>query len=147
MTRQAFYDRCLQIANLEIGTREIPGRGKDNPRILEYHATTTYHAKQDEVPWCSSFLNWVVTKAGVKGTNSAAARSWLYWGELCTDPVPGCIVVLKRGAPPSAHVGFFIRRVEGGFIKVLGGNQSDQVKLSYFPEADVLGYRTIKEEA
>jgi len=63
----------LVIARGEIGQKEIKG-GKHNPRILEYHATTTRKATTDEVSWCSSFVNWCMTQAGYEGTNSAWAK-------------------------------------------------------------------------
>lgn len=137
--------KVLQIAIAEIGTREITGH-TDNPRIVEYHQATLLKATDDETPWCSAFANWCMHQAGLPGTNNAMARSWLKWGVSLTEPVPGCIVVLKRGAPPSGHVGFFLQRTtKEGFILVLGGNQSDQVGISTFNAADVLGYRWIQE--
>jgi hypothetical protein len=35
-----------EIARREIGQKEV--RGGENPRILEYHATTTLGAREDE---------------------------------------------------------------------------------------------------
>lgn len=130
--------KWLEIANAEKGT--IEKRGGENPRIIEYHATTTLAAKEDEVSWCSSFVNWCMKQADIKGTGLANARSWLDWGEKLETPVEGCVVILKRGVPPSGHVGFFLREHDGR-IAVLGGNQSDQVKVSTFPADMVLGYR------
>jgi uncharacterized protein (TIGR02594 family) len=132
-------DKIRDIAKSEIGTKEIPG-AKDNPRIVEYAATTSLHADDDETPWCSSFVNWVVKQAGLKGTGSAAARSWMTWGIPTPSPVPGCVVVLKRGAPPSGHVTIYDRD-NGDFIACIGGNQGDQVKISNYPKSDVLAYR------
>lgn len=110
----------------------------DNPRIVEYHATTTLRATDDEVPWCSSFVNWCMTQAGYKGTRSAAARSWLTWGVKIDTPVEGCIVVLTR--PGGGHVGFYVSGHKSGTIKILGGNQSDEVRVSGYLESRVLGY-------
>lgn len=131
--------KWLEVAQSERGTKEIPGSG-DNPRIIEYHATTTLRAVDDSVPWCSAFVNWCMKQAGIKGTGLANARSWLDWGENLGHPKAGAVVILSRGAPPSGHVGFFLRQ-EGDRIAVLGGNQSDQVKVSTFPASMVLGYR------
>ncbi|WP_224984859.1 TIGR02594 family protein [Geomonas agri] len=66
----------MGIARKEIGQKEVAGH-RDNPRILSYHATTTLKATDDETPWCSSFVNWCLKQAGVKGTDSAAATSWV----------------------------------------------------------------------
>ena len=68
------------IAQAEMGVKEILGASKNNQRILDYHATTTLGAKTDEVPWCSSFVNWVMKQAGIEGTNNAMAKSWMNWG-------------------------------------------------------------------
>jgi len=130
--------KWLEIADAERGQKEI--KGGENPRIIEYHATTTLAAKEDEISWCSSFVNWCMEQAGIKGTGLANARSWLKWGCPLEIPVEGCIVILKRGAPPSGHVCFFLREDDTS-IACLGGNQSDQVKVSVFKKADVLGYR------
>lgn len=131
--------KWLEIAEFEIGVKEVTGG--ENPRIIEYHSTTTLRAKEDEVSWCSSFVNWCMKQAGIKGTGFANARSWLDWGQKLEYPIEGCIVVLKRGVnPKSGHVGFFINK-KNGWVKVLGGNQSDQVKYSNFKETEVLGYR------
>jgi len=130
----------FQIAKAEIGVHET--RGGETKRILEYHATTTLRAQEDEVSWCSAFVNWVVKKNGEEGTNLANARSWLDWGESLKQPEVGCIVVLKRGDPPSGHVGFYAGAGKDiDHILVLGGNQSDQVKFSQFPKSLVLDYR------
>jgi uncharacterized protein (TIGR02594 family) len=128
------------VAEAEIGTKEV--KGGENPRILEYHATTTLKATEDEVPWCSSFVNWCMIQGGFAGTNSAAARSWLAWGEQIKQAEPGCVVVLKRGSSETAgHVGFFAGFSGPDRIRVLGGNQSDSVKFSSYPVSDVLSYR------
>lgn len=144
MTTEELLKRCLEIATAEIGVKEICGV-QDNPRIIEYHQCTALKATHDETPWCSAFCNWVVEQLGIQGTNNAMARSWLRWGVPLVEPVPGCIIVLKRGKPPSGHVGFFVRKAQGGLIKVLGGNQGDCVKVSVYRETDVLGYRWIEE--
>ena len=133
----------MDIARREIGQKEIRGRSH-NPRIIQYHKSTSLRASTDEVPWCSSFVNWVVTRAGYKGTNSAAARSWLKWGHRISGPKPGCIVVFWRGKKDgwSGHVGFVTDvDLSRDKIRVLGGNQADMVKESWYSTDKVLGYR------
>lgn len=128
-----------EIAKGEVGVKETPGAG-NTKRVLEYHATTTLKATSDDVPWCSAFVSWCVERAGLRGTRSAAARSWLDWGTAVDLPQEGDIVILRRGNPPSGHVGFFVKSA-GDIIYVLGGNQSDQVKVSGYKRGDLLGYR------
>lgn len=135
----------FMIAEGEIGVKEIPGP-KHNGRILEYHATTTYKAKTDEISWCSSFVNWCIVTAGKKGTNLANARSWLNWGEPLKTPVLGCVVVFSRGTNPAqGHVGFYAGETDG-FIRVLGGNQGNEVKISNYAKGNLLGYRWPDDE-
>ena len=130
----------MPIALGELGTREIHGKDHE-ARVLEYHATTTLRATTDEVPWCSSFVNWVMESSGIPGTRSAAARSWLDWGVKLDSPMLGCVVVLKRGKNPrSGHVTLYMGG-DGDRLEGLGGNQSNQVQISRYKVANVLGYR------
>lgn len=131
----------MNVARAELGTREEPGV-RHNSRILEYHRATSLQASADETPWCSAFANWVMAQCGIKGTNSAAARSWLGWGEALTEPRLGCITVLWRGTPdgPQGHVGF-LDRIDARGIWLLGGNQGDKVSVAVFPPARLLGFR------
>ncbi|WP_424135538.1 TIGR02594 family protein [Roseomonas chloroacetimidivorans] len=133
---EALSERWMSIAQGELGTAEIAG-ALHNPRIVEYHSTTTFNAKTDEVAWCSSFVNWVIRKAGYVGTNNALASSWMGWG-MATEPRYGAITVIKRkgassdaatGSNTGFHVGFMIES-KPTRIKLLGGNQSNRVKLS-----------------
>lgn len=125
------------VAMGEVGTKEFqPG---SNPQIEKYHASTSIGSSPDDVPWCSSFVNWCMEQAGIKGTVSAWARSWLNWGEELTIPRLGCIVVLARGS--GGHVGFYRGSGDLGKIEVLGGNQSNQVRFSFYNRGDILGYR------
>jgi len=125
----------------ELGVREIVGSG-DNPRIVAYHQETTLKATYDEVAWCSAFACWVMERAGIKSTRSAAARSWAAWGKPPETIQYGSIVVLSRGdSTTRGHVGFLIDRDEKGRLWLLGGNQGDAVSIATFPIHRVLVYR------
>jgi uncharacterized protein (TIGR02594 family) len=145
--------KWIEIAKGEVGQRETAG-AKHNPRVVEYHQTTSLKATSDEVPWCSSFVNWCMKQAGIAGTGSAAAKSWLSWGTSC-DPRTGCVVVIRQkftggdkstGSASGYHVGF-LQSLTDTHVEILGGNQGDSVKLSKFPLAKytVEGYRWPKE--
>jgi len=130
----------LAIALAEKGTREFPGDG-DNPRVVEYlHSTNlgTPHWNEDETAWCSAFVNWCVEKSGYEGTDSAWAKSWLAWGKAITKPRVGCITVFTR--KEGGHVGFYMGATTTS-IRVLGGNQSDEVNESPHSKTRLLGYR------
>ena len=140
----------LVVADKELGQHEIDGEG-NNPRVVEYHATTTLHATQDSVAWCSSFVNWCMKQAGLEGTDSAAAKSWLEWGEALESPLLGCVCVIRQraqghdaatGSTSGYHVGFWVGE-KAGRLLLEGGNQSDSVKVSSFglTTYEVVGYR------
>jgi uncharacterized protein (TIGR02594 family) len=137
------------IAEAEVGVSEK--RGGESPRILEYHASTSLKAREDEIPWCASFVNWCLREAGLKGTGSAAAISFAAWGDRLTTPREGCITVIRQrkkgqdqatGSSSGNHVAFF-QKIQDGRIYLLGGNQGDQVKVSSFglSSYDVIAYR------
>lgn len=124
------------IAKREAGVKELQGIA-DHPRIVEYHSTTTLRATDDEVPWCSSFVNWCVQRAGYVGTRSAAARSWAKWGVKIDKPIAGCIVVMTRTG--GGHVGFYEAH-DDSTVQVFGGNQDDAVNVRKFRASRVLCY-------
>jgi uncharacterized protein (TIGR02594 family) len=129
----------MPIALKEENVREIPGE-KHEKRILEYHATTSGKFEDDETAWCSSFANWVFLQAGIRGTNSAAARSWLDWGISIPTPEYGCLVVIPRtNDPKKGHVGFYLKQ-RAGFYCLLGGNQKNMVCREWFA-ANALSFR------
>jgi uncharacterized protein (TIGR02594 family) len=125
----------MLIADEEIGVHEIPGP-KSQARIIEYDSVTTLKATSDEVPWCAAFVCWCLEQAGIRSTRSAAAASYEDYGEDLGDtPEIGCIVVLPH------HVTFYDGYIDDDTIRCLGGNQSDQVKHSNYPVANVISYR------
>lgn len=131
----------LEIAFAEVGVAAHPS-GSSNPRITAYHAGTNIAGYDDKASWCSSFVNWSPGRAGIAGTGSALARSWLTWGQPLERPVVGCIAVLWRDEPTSwrGHVGFYLRE-DDDRVHLLGGNQFEQVREHHYPKATVLGYR------
>lgn len=134
---QADDPKWLKIALGEKGIHEIPG-ARAEKRIVEYHQTCSLKATSDEIAWCSSFLNWCITQAGMKGTNSAAAVSWAEWGEEIEYPVRGCIVVMDR--PGGHHVAFYLDD-DGERALLFGGNQSDMVCAKWFSFDNFTNYR------
>lgn len=133
------YPKWYQIAEKEIGTLELAGSG-NNPRVIEYHSVTSLRATKDSVPWCASFVSWCLEQAKIPSARSAWARSYLKFGDRLKLPLPGCIVVLERGAN-SGHVGFFERYDEvRDRVYLLGGNQKDAVCISGYARSRVLGY-------
>lgn len=147
-------EMILKVALAEIGVKEVAGP-QDNPRIVKYHKFATINndvGQKDSVPWCSSFLCYVIEHVfphdgdgkPMGSTNSMLARSWLKWGvSTKDDPMPGDIVVYWRGTPNGwqGHCGIFLKRNQNGSIITLGGNQNDEVNVSIYSGSKLLDIR------
>ena len=91
-----------------------------------------------EVPWCAAFVNAILERQGFIGTNDNGVDSFQHYGERVSDPEVGDIVVFR------SHVGIFVEYKQMGrtlYVGVLGGNQSNSVKVSYFPVKKILSIR------
>ncbi len=114
----------LKVAIDEIGQREIKG-SRNNSRISNdyFGSVNLKGSSDDEMPWCSAFVNWCFTKAGVQGTNSASSQSWRRWkgGTVVSRPSLGDIAVITH-ANGTGHVAF-VTGGDGDRVALLGGNQ------------------------
>lgn len=136
----------MAIAQREVGVIEFKGQ-KHNPRIVEYLRSTTnadlgdaYRAK-DETAWCAAFVNWCLLKAGLPAKRDALARRWIDYGYAVEeDDAPyGAITIIRSakkndlatGSTTGYHIGF-LHDLNKSRVTLLGGNQSDSVKLSAF---------------
>ncbi len=127
----------ISTAMNEVGTKEIVG-SKHNQQVVDYHHATSGKFNDDETPWCSSFVNWVMQQSGKPKTNSAMAMSWAKYGKKLDKPALGSIVVFSYGGG-KGHVGFVVGK-QGSKLQVLGGNQSNMVKISSFSTSKVAAY-------
>lgn len=136
----------LQVAINEFGIKEIKGP-RHNRRIVQYAQDSNLKwITDDETPWCSTFLNWVALKSGLKNSKSAAARSWLNVGFEVQDPEPGDIAVFWRDHINSnkGHVAIYLGYSKSrSRIYVLGGNQGDAVSISAYPAERLLAFRRL----
>lgn len=142
----------FDLAQRFVGIREVGGN-VDNPQIMAMLNLDMAWPSSDEVPWCSAFANYVCWLARLPRSKDLRARSWLTIGKgvPLDEAEPGDIIVLQRGAGDQpgpevidapGHVGFYAGRF-GEFIEVLGGNQSDTVKISRYPAKKLLGVRRL----
>jgi len=146
------YDIALRF----VGTKEVAGR-MANPLIMAMLKLDAAWPEDDEVPWCSGAVNFVCWLLRLPRSKSLRARSWLNVGRpiKLSEATPGWdIVIFRRGPDPQpgadvieapGHVAFF-GGLEGDKVWSLGGNQSDEFKLSQYPAMDVLGVRRLYEE-
>ena len=92
-------------------------------------------------PWCGAFVGAVVKRGG--GTppkGHLRALNWRSWGKgvALSQARRGDVVVVRTGR--GHHVGFYAG-IEGNRVKLLGGNQSNQVKVSSYRSANVRAVR------
>jgi len=142
----------LSLAQRFVGSKEVPG-AMSNPIILAMLKLDLEFPEDDSVPWCSAFVNWICWLVRFPRSKSLRARSWLNVGrgiELGRAR-PGDVVVFQRGSGPQpgadvikapGHVGFYVGMF-GEFIEVLGGNQSDSVKVSRYHVGRLLSVRRL----
>jgi uncharacterized protein (TIGR02594 family) len=129
----------FDLAMTQIGVREVAGAG-NSPTVMDYLAEASGQQLPDATPWCAGFVGAMLARSGYRPSGSLMARSYLDWGAMLDKPRRGCVVVLKRGAPPAGHVGLAVEW-NGATVKILGGNQSDAVSIATFSRASIIGYR------
>lgn len=139
----------IKIASSQLGIKEIVG-SEDNPQIVSYAQETGISGiNNDEIPWCSTFINWCAMKADLPYSGKPNARSWINVGVSTQQPTPGDIVVFWRGNINSwkGHVGLFL-----GFnhnlskVYCLGGNQSNEVNITEYDVNKVLSFRKLNQK-
>lgn len=144
---------AFDIAQRFVGMKEIAGE-MTNPLILAMLKLDSNWPEDDEVPWCAAFVNFVTWILRLPRSKSLLARSWLHVGKEIGLPNAKAgfdIVILKRGSgdqPGSenstapGHVGFYAGQ-QGNFVQLLGGNQSDSVKVSSYDISRILSVRRL----
>lgn len=149
MMKRIAYD----IAQRFSGIKEVPG-STANPQIMAMLQLDNKWPDDDSVPWCSAFMNYICWLTDLPRSKDLRARSWLQVGTPIDlfDAKKGDVVILKRGkgeqpgpevldAP--GHVGFYSAH-DQSTVWLLGGNQSDTVKLSPYPIDRILGIRSLE---
>lgn len=147
---------AFDLAQRYVGLKEVAGLA-DSPVVKAMLTLDAAWPEHDEVPWCSAFVNWIAWHLRLPRSKDLRARSWLGVGVSVT-PIARArvgfdVVVLARGDNPAqGHVGFF-----GGWdgtaadanaqsVLVLGGNQSNSVRIAPYPAASILGIRRLSDE-
>lgn len=139
VSNAAAQSNPMQLASSLLGKGEVPDRGV----IQEYLKNGGVNLDPATTAWCAAYVNSTLAQSGYEGTGSNMARSFLNYGEAVDAPQSGDLAVFSRGNPngPYGHVGFFDRMNEDGTIRVLGGNQGNQVSYANYPADRLLGYR------
>ena len=110
-----------------------------NPNILSCYEVCNQSFKGDSTPWCAGYVSYVLNAAGLQSLRTLSSQGykkygseidWRTWENVRANDI---VILTNINDPRRGHVGFFrgynpkTRRVQ-----MLGGNQSDKVKLSNF---------------
>ncbi len=147
-----------EIAKTMLGLQEYRDRQKLMDFFLSQKVMDPVNAKQPfnpdgkmkgGLPWCAAFVTACERKA--QGTEKLrvryAARDFLSLGEDLgkdlTKAREGDILIFTRGANSwEGHVTYYVG-MKDGFIKTLGGNQSDSVSYAYYKPDKLIGIRRV----
>ncbi len=135
---------AYDLAQRFVGVKETPG-ATSTPLVLAMLQLDGDWPKDDAVPWCSAFANFIAWLLRLPRSKSLAARSWLQVGRPISleEATPANdVVILSRAG--GGHVGFFAG-LQDDDVLVLAGNQSDAVNVSVFPRDRVLGVRRLSD--
>lgn len=145
---------AFDLAQRFVGLKEVAGHAS-HPGILAMLQLDQPWPADDEVSWCSAFVNYIAWLLRLPRSKSLAARSWLAVGApigLMEARAAFDVVVLSRGEPPQpgkeilaapGHVGFYAGSETIGQVSLLAGNQGDAVNVASFPVTRVLGIRRL----
>lgn len=122
-----------------VGLKEIPGK-QNNPTIVNWVRALKGWWKEDETPWCGTFIGHCIQAAGLPlPQHWYRAKAWADYGR----PVPksgmipfGAICIKSRVG--GGHVFQAVAQsADGRVIYGLGGNQSNMVNITGFALSEI----------
>jgi len=135
------YERLDAILN-NVLAQDWQERGSPgNPRILECYQVCNNNYTRDgndmAYAWCAAFVSWVLHTAGIPTERTMSSQGFNSWGgEVDWRDTSNIrkhdIVVFKSLTRSGGHIGFIQEITSNGVIKVLGGNQSNDAKISNY---------------
>ena len=118
----------MKTARESIGLKEVAGP-KHNTKIQAWLAKLGAWWKDDETPWCGTFVAHCLRENGLPVPQHwYRALAWKDYGSNLrpTHVCEGAILVFAREG--GGHVGFYVGE-DRFYYRVLGGNQSNTVNV------------------
>lgn len=118
-----------------LGLREGVG-SKDNKTIIDWAhdegGDIAAEYTHDSIPWCALFANHILTKVGLKGTETLWALDFAgKWPAIrLAGPAVGAFAPMLRNG--GGHITVVVGKDQNGNVMGLGGNQSDAVTIAPF---------------
>lgn len=138
----------LEVARRYLGLQEVPGPGF-NAQIKsmwfalpggKWYWDAIGKGDDSKLPWCGMFMATVMQQTKIVFPRKyASAREWISWGTRIDTPCVGAIAIFERG-PTQGHIGIIDGQDEHGNLRVIGGNQQDGVRYSYFKRDRKIAY-------
>jgi len=131
ITRPLWVEAGISLLGLHEGAG-----AKDNKAIIDWaHDEGGDIAKEythDSIPWCALFANHILTKVGLKGTETLWALDFAgKWPAVrLNGPAVGAFAPMKRTG--GGHITIIVGKDQNGNPMGLGGNQSDAVTIAPF---------------
>ncbi|KVE72054.1 TIGR02594 family protein [Burkholderia vietnamiensis] len=113
-------------------------------QTINYHEEVGVHLKSlvgDGNPWCASFANWCLQRAGYPMTAAPAdSQSFRHSKNFVKidKPVFGAVAVYKH--PKGGHAAFVYAQTSAGAPILLGGNQSDAINFGMQKASELKGF-------
>jgi len=153
----------MEIAFTELGVHESNTTAGAN-RVRTFHRDGSGQNLGPDQPWCASFANWALIETNrTRGTNYSVVELNPAWSFNWINPerYPGARLLSPDTKPPygavllekstvsgstNGHIGFVVDYVKSGdqiTLKILGGNQQDNVEVNDFiyTKVDEIYYR------
>lgn len=131
ITRPLWVEAGIKL----LGIREDVG-SKDNKTIIDWAkdlgGDIAKEYTHDVIPWCALFANHILTKVGLKGTETLWALDFAgKWPSIrLNGPAVGAFAPMKRTG--GGHITIIVGKDQHGNPMGLGGNQSDAVTIAPF---------------
>lgn len=103
----------------------------NNADVQEYLRTGGVGMNPAKTAWCAAFVNASLAKAGIKGTGSAAALSFLNWGSAVNGDAHRGDIFVKNHGGGHGHVGMLTGRFRDGLAEMISGNYGNRVGTSW----------------
>lgn len=103
----------------------------NNADVQEYLRTGGVGMNPAKTAWCAAFVNASLAKAGVKGTGSASALSFLRWGSAVNGDAHRGDIFVKAYGGGHGHVGMLTGRFQNGMAEMISGNHGNRVGTSW----------------
>ena len=138
------YERLAAILENTL-TQDWNERGNPgNPRILQCYEVARQSYTCDncgpEMYWCSAFVCWALEEAGLESKQTMGSQLWYDYGAEVDGWRSGDysllrkydIVIFKAKDRDGGHIGFLHEVTDNGRVRILGGNQSNTVRISSY---------------